>query len=366
MKDKPYISFKKNEPFNKLPSLPPAITIETNAVLKKVIDASRALSELNGAIINLPNPALFIDTVNLQEAQASSAIENIITTQDELFRASITDKIIDNSATKEVIHYKDALWHGIKSLEKKPILSTNLFIQIVRTIKKNQAGIRNIPGTQLKNPATGEVHYTPPEGETIIRQKLKEMESFIHAEDDIDPLIKMALIHYQFEAIHPFYDGNGRTGRILMVLYLKFSGLLELPALYLSRYIIQNKNAYYKSLRGVTEKENWENWILYMLDMVEKSAKSDRNRISQIVQLMNSMENEIRDVLPKIYSKDLLETIFRLPYTKRKFLADAGLGNLKTVGNYLSKLENEGFLKSEQVGKEKLYLNFRLMEILKN
>ncbi len=210
------------------------------------------------------------------------------------------------------------------------------------------------------------MHYTPPEGETIIRQKLKEMESFIHAEDDIDPLIKMALIHYQFEAIHPFYDGNGRTGRILMVLYLKFSGLLELPALYLSRYIIQNKNAYYKSLRGVTEKENWENWILYMLDMVEKSAKSDRNRISQIVQLMNSMENEIRDVLPKIYSKDLLETIFRLPYTKRKFLADAGLGNLKTVGNYLSKLENEGFLKSEQVGKEKLYLNFRLMEILKN
>lgn len=365
MKNKPKIYFKNNKPFNELPSLPPMVAIETNAVLKKVINASRALSELNGATTNLPNPALFIDTVNLQEAQASSAIENIITTQDELFKASITNKMIDNSATKEVLHYKDALWCGIESLEKKPILTTNLFIKIVQVIKKNKAGIRNIPGTQLKNPATGEVHYTPPEGETIIRQKLKEMEDFIHSEDIIDPLIKMALIHYQFEAIHPFYDGNGRTGRILMVLYLKLSRLLELPALYLSRYIIHNKNNYYKNLRGVTEKGDWENWILYMLDMVEKSAKSDRNRISQIAQLMNLMENEIRDTLPKIYSKDLIEALFRLPYTKRKLLTDSGLGNLKTVGNYLVKLENAGFLKSERVGKEKLYLNFRLMDILK-
>jgi Fic family protein len=365
MKNKSNFSFKKDRPFNELPALPPEITIETNAILKKVIDASRALSELNGAITNLPNPALFIDTVNLQEAQASSAIENIITTQDELFRATITDKIIDNPAIKEVIHYKDALWQALKSLDKKPVLTTNLFIEIVQIIRKNQSGIRNVPGTQLKNPSTGKVVYTPPEGEALIRQKLKGLEDFIHAEDGFDPLIKMALIHYQFEAIHPFFDGNGRTGRILMVLYLKFSNLLKLPALYLSRYIIENKNDYYKNLRGVTEKCNWESWILYMLDMVEKSAKADRRRISQIAIIMDSMGNEIRNTLPKVYSKDLIETLFRLPYTKRKFLADASLGNLKTVGNYLKELEKAGFLKSEQVGKEKLYLNFKLMEILK-
>lgn len=365
MKTNTNFSFKKDEPFNELPALPPEITIETNAILKKVIDASRALSELNGAITNLPNPALFIDTVNLQEAQASSAIENIVTTQDELFKATITDKIIDSSVIKEVIHYKEALWRAINSLEKKPVLTTNLFIEIVQIIRKNQSGIRNLPGTQLKNPSTGKVVYTPPEGETLIRQKLKELEDFIHAEDSLDPLIKMALIHYQFEAIHPFFDGNGRTGRILMVLYLKFSSLLELPALYLSRYIIENKSDYYKNLRGVTENCNWESWILYMLDMVEKSAKSDRNRISQIANLMDSMGNEIRNTFPKVYSKDLIETLFRLPYTKRRLLTDAGMGNLKTVGNYLNKLEKAGFLKSEQVGKEKLYLNFRLMEILK-
>jgi len=283
----------------------------------------------------------------------------------KLFKAIITDKRIDSSATKEVIHYKEALWRAINSLEKKPVLTTNLFIEIAQVIRNNQAGIRAIPRTQLKNPVTGDVHYTPPEGETVIRQKLKELEDFIHSEDGIDPLIKMALIHYQFEAIHPFYDGNGRTGRILMVLYLKFSGLLKLPALYLSRYIIENKSDYYKNLSGVTEKGHWETWILYILDMVENSAKTDRIRISDIAQLMDLMGSEIRNTLPKVYSKDLVETLFRLPYTKRRFLVDSGLGNLKTVGNYLTKLEEAGFLKSERVGKEKLYLNFRLMEILK-
>ncbi len=365
MKKKPKINFEKDIPFNELPALPPAITIETSSVFKKVITASRALSELNGVITNLPNPTLFIDTINLQEAQASSAIENIITTQDELFKATVTDKKIDSASTKEVIHYKDALWYAIKSLDTKPILTTNLLIEIARIIKKNQARIRNIPGTQLKNPNTGEVHYTPPEGETIIRSKLKELEDFIHANDSIDPLIKMALIHYQFEAIHPFFDGNGRTGRIIMVLYLRYTGLLKFPALYLSRYIIQNKSVYYKYLRGVTEKGQWENWIIYVMDMVEKSAKADRKRISEIARLINLMGDEIRNTLPKIYSKDLVETLFRLPYTKRRFLTDAGLGNLKTAGSYLSKLEKAGFLVSERVGKEKLYLNYRLMEILK-
>lgn len=359
------MSYKPDKPYNDLPLLPPKGKIETVAVLKKTIAASRALSELKGAITNLPNPTLFIDTINLQEAQASSAIENIITTQDELFKASIAEKKIENPATKEVIHYKDALWYGVKQLDKKPILHTNLFIAIMQIIKENKSGIRNAHGTQLSNPATKKVVYTPPEGEQVIREKLKNLEEFMNIEDDMDPLIKMAIIHYQFEAIHPFFDGNGRTGRIILLLYLKLTGLMDLPALYLSNYIIKHKNDYYANLRNVTEKGDWETWILFMLDMVEQAAKKGREQIAEIEKVMNKMGAEIQKKLPKIYSKDLLEILFRLPYTKRNFLEGAGLGNLKTVGNYLKELEDAGFLKSEQVGKEKLYLNYKLMEVLK-
>jgi Fic family protein len=352
-------------PYNSLPDLPPKADIETKDILKKTIFASRALSELKGAIRNLPNPFLFIDTINLQEAQASSEIENIITTQDALFQASIADKKIEDPATKEVIHYKDALWFGVEQIKKKPFLTTNLFIAIMQIIKETQTGIRTLPGTQLKNPATERVIYTPPEGETIIRDKLKALEKFINIEDNIDPLIKLALIHYQFEAIHPFYDGNGRTGRILILLYLKLCGLTEFPALYLSSYILKNKNDYYISLRNVTEKNDWKSWILYMLDMIEVTAQNGRSRIGNIENLMKSMSREIQKKLPKIYSKDLIEVLFRLPYTKRNFIENAGLGNIKTSGNYLKNLEEEGFLKSVVVGKEKLYLNHRLMGVLK-
>ena len=353
------------KPFNELPDLPPRTDVETKKILKKVITASRSLSELKGAITNLPNPTLFIDTINLQEAQASSAIENIITTQDALFQASVADKKIENNATKEVIHYKDALWFGVKQIEARPILTTNLFIEIMRIIKENQSGVRNMPGTQLKNPATDKVIYTPPEGENVIREKLKALEIFINTEDEIDPLIKLALIHYQFEAIHPFFDGNGRTGRIILLLYLKLCGLLDLPALYLSKYILENKNEYYVALRNVTEKNDWESWTLYILDMIEVTAQNGRNRIEQIENLMKSMGEEIQQKLPRVYSKDLIEILFHLPYTKRNFLEDAGLGNIKTSGNYLRSLEKEGFLESSMIGKEKLYLNFQLMKILK-
>lgn len=360
------MAYSPDIPYNELPLLPPKAQIETTAILKKTIAASRALSELKGAITNLPNPTLFLDPIQLQEAQASSAIENIITTHDELFKQSIADKKIVNPAVKEVLHYKDALWHGLEVMKKKPLLTTNLFIKLVQLIKENNAGIRNGPGTQLKNPATGKVVYTPPEGEGVIRQKLKNLEDFIHAEDEIDPLVKMAIIHYQFEAIHPFFDGNGRTGRIILLLYLKLTGLLDLPALFLSGYIMENKEAYYKNLRSVTEKNDWQGWIRYMLDMIETTAKKDRQRIAQIEKLMGTMGAEILAKLPKVYSKDLMKVLFRLPYTKRQFLEEAGLGNLKTVGNYLKELEKAGFLKSEQVGKEKLYLNHQLLQILKS
>lgn len=353
------------KPYNHLPNLPPRTDLETKVIMKKIISSSRALSELKGAIKNLPNPLLFIDTVNLQEAQASSAVENIITTQDDLFRASVSEKTNESHATKEVLHYKDALWLGYEQVKKKQLLTTNLFISIMRVIKENQSGIRNLPGTQLKNPVTGKVVYTPPEGEAVIREKLKALEQFINTDDDIDPLVKMALIHYQFEAIHPFFDGNGRTGRIILLLYLKLAGLTDQPSLYLSNYILKNKNEYYTRLRNVTEKKNWEAWILYMLDMIEVTSISSRNRIEKIDQVMKTMGDKIKKQLPKIYSKDLIETLFRLPYTKRGSLEAAGLGNKKTAGTYLQSLEEKGFLKSETVGKEKLYLNFQLMNLLK-
>lgn len=358
------MSYNPTIPYNDLPLLPPAKAIEDITILKKTISASRALSELKGAITNLPNPTLFIDTINLQEAQASSAIENIITTQDELFRASINENANLSSATKEVMHYKDALWHGIKQIQKKPVLTTNLFISIMQIIKENNSGIRNVPGTQLKNPVTAKVVYTPPEGESVIREKLKNLEDFIHAEDGIDPLIKMAVIHYQFEAIHPFFDGNGRAGRIIILLYLQLTGLLDLPALYLSDYIIRHKNDYYSTLRRVTEEDDWASWILYMLDMIEQTSSKARHQIIKIEMLMEKMSAEIQEKLPRIYSKDLIEVLFKLPYTKRSQLEIAGLGNIKTAGGYLKALEENGFLKSEQVGKEKLYLNYRLLELL--
>jgi len=352
-------------PHAELPLLPPDTELDSKVILKKAIVASRALSELKGAITNLPNPTLFVDTINLQEAQASSAIENIVTTQDELFKSYLADKTINNPIVKEVLHYKEALWMAWDYLDVKSLLTTNLFIRIVQVIKENKSGIRNIPGTSLKNPSTKKIIYTPPVGEEVIRKKLKNLEDFIHdTEDGIDPLVKMAVIHYQFEAIHPFFDGNGRTGRIILLLYLKQVGLLDNPSIYLSKYIIENKNEYYANLRKVTEKKDWQTWILFMLDMIEKTARFGREQISSIETLMAEMGSEIQNKLPKVYSKDLLELMFRLPYTKRNQLVKAGLGNLKTVGNYLRELEEAGFLRSEKIGKEKLYMNYRLLDLL--
>ena len=356
-------TFKKDTPYNDLPLLPPRGALETTTVLRKTITASRALSKLNGAITNLPNPRLFLDTIHLQEAKASSEIENIITTNDDLYQAIVAVKKFDNPAAKEVISYKEALWHGLDQLKKKPFITTNLCFDIVQRIKQNTSGIRTTPGTTLSN-SKGETIYTPPTGETIIREKLANLEKFINEPSKLDPLIKMALMHYQFEAIHPFSDGNGRTGRILLLLYLKLEKLLDIPAIYLSEYIIDNKAAYYKKLRLVTEREDWESWILYMLDMIETTSEKGLLRLEGILALMENLSTEVKDKLPKAYSKELIEILFRLPYTKRQHLVDAKLGTPKTVGNYLRDLEQAGFLKSVKVGKEKLYLNYRLMEVL--
>lgn len=355
--------FQKDQPYNELPLLPPKTILETKNVLLKTITASRALAQLNGAISNLPNPKLFLDTIHLQEAKASSEVENIITTNDDLYQSVVADRKFDNPATKEVVSYKEALWLGLKNLEAKPFITTNLCIEIVQCIKQNKSGIRKTPGTKLAN-ANGEVIYTPPSGEDVIREKLFNLEQFVNVDTGLDPLIKMALMHYQFEAIHPFIDGNGRTGRILLLLYLKIKNLLSTPVIFLSEYIIQNRVEYYQRLRMVTENDEWENWIIYMLEMVEFSANKGLVRLQEILKLMEEVSGEIKSTLPKVYSKDLIEILFRLPYTKRQNLIDSGLGNPKTVGNYLNELEEKGFLKSVKIGKEKLYLNHWLMSIL--
>lgn len=355
--------FNREIPYNDLPLLPPKADIETKEILRKTISAGRALAQLNGTLLNLPNPTLFLDTIYLQEAKASSQVENIITTNDELYKSLVADKKVGNSATKEVLSYKEALWLGLGQLKKKPFITTNLCISIVQCIKQNTASIRVTPGTTLSN-TKGEVIYTPPSGEKVIREKMANLEKFINEDEKIDPLIKMALMHYQFEAIHPFADGNGRTGRILLLLYLKLSGLLDTPAIYLSEYIIKNKADYYKSLRSVTENNDWESYILYMLDMIEETSNKGLERLNKITTTMANAADEIKVKLPKIYSKDLVEILFRLPYTKRQHLIDENIGNPKTVGNYLQTLEENGFLKSVKVGKEKLYLNERLLKIL--
>jgi Fic family protein len=362
--------FNRATPYNDLPLLPPKADIETKNILRKTISSGRALAQLNGTLLNLPNPTLFLDTIYLQEAKASSEVENIITTNDELYKSMVADKKIDNAPAKEVLSYKEAVWMGLEELKTKPFITTNLCIKIVQCIKQNNASIRNTPGTTLSN-TKGEVVYTPPIGEAIIREKLANLEKFINepaltagGDPKIDPLIKMALMHYQFEAIHPFSDGNGRTGRILLLLYLKLSGLLDTPAIYLSAYIIKNKTSYYMSLRNVTEKNDWENYIMYMLDMIEETSIKGLERLNKITSVMASTAEEIKKKLPKIYSKDLIEILFRLPYTKRQHLIDENIGNPKTVGNYLIALEEHGFLKSVRVGKEKLYVNQILLRIL--
>ena len=353
----------KKIPYNDLPLLPPKADVETKNVLRKTISTGRALAQLNGALQNLPNPTLFLDTIYLQEAKASSEVENIITTNDELYKSLVADRKVENLATKEVLSYKEALWLGLEELKTRPFITTNLCIKIVQCIKQNATSIRVTPGTTLSTPQ-GEIIYTPPSGESVIRKKMANLEKFINEYDCIDPLIKMALMHYQFEAIHPFADGNGRTGRILLLLYLRLSGLLDIPAIYLSEYIIKNKTAYYQKLRGVTEKEEWEAYILYMLDMIEETSTRGLQQLNKITATMDKTAEAIKKKLPKVYSKDLVEILFRLPYTKRQHLINENIGNPKTVGNYLIALEENGFLKSVKVGKEKLYLNQQLLKIL--
>ena len=349
-------------PYNNLPALPPAGDIETAAVLKKAISASRAMAELKGMAERMPNQAMLIDSLVLQEARASSEIENILTTNDEVYKAASDEALPASAEAKEVLRYRQALNHGFRQIKTRP-LATGMFVEIAQLIKEAQFDIRTLPGTRIAN-GKGETIYTPPEGEGVIRDKLRELENFMHAEDGLDVLVKMALVHYQFEAIHPFPDGNGRTGRILNILYLVDQGLLNLPVLYLSRYIIDHKAAYYEGLRRVTEEGAWQDWVLYMLDAVEQTSIRTHGQITEILALMESVRERVQREAPGIYSKDLIEQIFKQPYCKIQFLERADLGTRQTCSKYLRELESMGVLTSQKMGREVYFINDALFKLL--
>lgn len=354
--------FDRSQPYNDLPLLPPGVELETKAVLKQAITANRVLANLRGLAAQIPNQGVLINSIVLQEARLSSAIENIVTTNDELYRADADADGKTDAHTKEVLRYRQALNHGFLALKTRP-LSTNLFIEMVQIIKEMDFQVRKLPGTALKN-AQAEVVYTPPVGEQVIRDKLANLEQFIHADDDLDPLIKMAVMHYQFEAIHPFDDGNGRTGRILNLLFLVEKGLLDIPVLFLSRYIIANKTAYYEGLRGVTERREWENWLLFMLRAVESTAQQTFDQVTRIRTVMEQVREQVQQQAPAIYSKDLVEVIFRHPYTKIQFLVDANIAKRQTASAYLQTLAGLGFLRQSKHGREMYYINDALFSEL--
>lgn len=347
--------FDRSQPYNQLPLLPPATELETKAVLKQAIAANRVLANLRGLAAKIPNQGLLINSIVLQEARLSSEIENIVTTNDELYRAAADPDGKTDPHTKEVLRYREALNFGFRALKDRP-LTTNLFIELVQLIKQTTIGIRAIPGTALKNDL-GDVVYTPPVGEAVIRDKLSNLEQFIHANDDLDPLVKMAVMHYQFEAIHPFPDGNGRTGRILNLLYLVEKELLDIPVLLLSRYIIANRADYYLGLRQVTEEQDWENWLLFMLRAVESTARETYEQVERILALMESTRERVQQEAEGIYSKDLIELIFRQPYTKITFVVEAGIAKRQTASRYLQTLATMGVLREQQIGREKYYIN---------
>ena len=357
--------FNPASPYNDLPLLPPSADVETKAVLKRVASAGRSLAELKGLGATIPNQSILVNSLVLREAKASSEIENIVTTNDALFKAFTASSSRVDPATKEVLRYRAALWEGFNELKKRGLMTTNLFVKLVQIINENQAGIRMLPGTVIQNTRTGAILYTPPTGESVIREKLKNLEEYIHTEDETDPLIKLAIVHYQFEAIHPFSDGNGRTGRIINSLLLISRGLLDLPILYLSKYIIEKKTEYYRLLRAVTAKGEWDNWILYMLDAIQTTAVETREKIVSIRKLIDQTLEIGRTKLPaKVYSKELIELLFHQPYTKVQNLVDAGIAERKTAAVYLRELEKVGILRSKKSGKEVLFLNVKLFQLL--
>lgn len=356
------MSWFPDKPYNDLPRLPPEVNLDSVSILRACIPARAALAELKQTGQLLPNQGLLINLLPLLEAKDSSEIENIVTTTDRLFQFSSEQSQAD-PATKEALRYRTALNTGYQELEAKP-LCTNTAIEICSTIKGMQMDVRKVPGTTLANQFTSEVIYTPPVGEDVLRSLLANWEDFLHQSDDIDPLIKMAVAHYQFEAIHPFLDGNGRTGRVLNILYLIEVGLLTLPILYLSRYIVQNKEDYYRLLNGVTRTENWEEWTLYMLKAVEITANWTTQKIDAVRKLIDHTSEFIKARLPKIASHELVQVVFEQPYCRISNLVENNIAKRQTASVYLKQLADIGVLNEIQAGKEKLFVHPKLIKLM--
>jgi Fic family protein len=348
--------------------LPPATLEETRPILKKLASTHRYLAELKGVAASIPNQAILINTLTLQEAKDSSAIENIITTHDAMYKAQLLiHGVLNEAAAKEVGRYADALKHGFDLISKNHILTLNHVVEIQQRLEQNDAGIRKIPGTALVNPASGAVIYMPPQDYQTILELMNNLMEYVNnpAMHDVDPLVKMAVIHHQFETIHPFYDGNGRTGRILNLLYLVMEDLLSLPILYLSGYIIRNKGEYYRHLQSVRETGQWESWILYMLDAVEQTSQQTILLVSEIKRLMMDYKHRIRSSYPRFYSQDLINNLFQHPYTRIEFLMrDLSVSRL-TATRYLDTLAADGFLVKEKIWRSNYYVNWPLFNLLK-
>ena len=349
-------------PYNDLPLVPPNLELETRVVLKSCIEARAALAELKQSAELIPNQAMLINTLPLLEAKDSSEIENIVTTTDKLFQFAGSEEQAD-PATKEALRYRAALYEGWQMLAQRPI-NTNLAELICTQIKGVEMGVRKVPGTKLANAQTGQVMYTPPEGEKVLRDLLRNWESLLYEQPELDPLIRMAVMHYQFEAIHPFTDGNGRTGRILNSLYLVQEELLGLPILYLSRYIIANKSDYYQHLLAVTREGAWEAWLLYMLEAVRSTAQFTTHKIIAIRRLVDHTATFVREELPKIYSRELVDVIFEQPYCRIANLVDANIAKRQTASEYLKKLAGIGVLNEQRIGRERVFINPKLMQLV--
>jgi Fic family protein len=362
------MSFDPSKPFNDLPALPPKVDIESKLILRKALAARAALAELKGIAETIPQPEILINTILLQEAKDSSEIENIITTNDSLYKAAVlkNDDRID-SQTKEVIRYRHALWTGFQHLQQRGFINTNTAVEIFQILKDTTAEVRKTPGTTLANAATGEVMYTPPEGESLLRKKLDNLWWFTNdpANAEIDPLIRLAVMHYQFESIHPFTDGNGRAGRILNVLYLVQEGLLDVPILYHSAHIIANKPDYYRFLRSVTAESAWEQWILFMLTAIEETSRQTIDKIGAIRTAMAETFEKVKSELPRLkQAREIVEILFMNPYCKIEHLVERKVGVRQSVSKYMKDLEQIGVLRTEQVWKETIYLNVPLWDAL--
>lgn len=356
----------QNTPHYRLHKLPPLREkVETFEILRQTNKSTAALAELKGIAKTIPNQAMLINAIVLQEARDSSEIENIITTQDELYKALTANKNNISAEVKEVVNYRKAIFHGYDLVKMQGFLSVNDIVAMQQALVDNTAGIRSTPGTVLKNDKTGEVVYTPPQDKDEIVGLLTNFIHHYNEPDELSPLINLAILHYQFESIHPFYDGNGRTGRILNILYLILNGLIDVPILYLSSYITKNKPEYYRLLNQTNRTGNWEEWIMFMLKAVEYTAIDTITRISNIKSLLDATIIKVQEKAPKVYRKEFVELLFEQPYSKIEFVVNKLGVERKAASRYLKELEAIGIVESQKVGRETIYINKELIEILK-